>query len=243
MQENDAVVYYVWGVDNVAYGPIELPALVNWVQDERVVADSWIHRQDDAEWTRARDIPELKIFFRDKGPVRPDDTTITRRLGPDVQPAKLRRIKLFAGMDDLQILSFAKYLESVTVRQFATVVSEAEEGDGMYLILEGELRTRSAKDGREVILSTMGPGEFFGEMALLDHGLRSADVVANKDSVLLKISSKAFDRIVREAPALATPFLCALNKTEVARLRQLTAKYEASLNFSRSAGAGVPQAA
>lgn len=243
MEENDAAVFYVWGVDDVAYGPIELPALVNWVQDERVVADSWIYPHDRAEWVRARDVPELKIFFRDKQPARADDTTITRRLGPDVQPAKLRRIKLFAGMDDLQILSFAKYLENVPVRQFATVVREGEPGDSMYLILEGELRSRTVKDGRETTLNTMGIGEFFGEMALLDHGLRSADVVANKDSVLLKISASAFDRIVQEAPALATPFLYALSKTEVARLRQLIAKYEASLSFSRSAGAQVQYAA
>lgn len=238
MPENDEILYYVWGVDNVAYGPIELPALVNWVQDKRVVADSWVYRQEVAEWCRASELSELKMFFRGKTESRLDDTTITRRLGPDVQPSKLRRIKLFGGMDDLQIQSFAKYLESIPVRQFTTVVNEGEEGDAMYLILEGELRCRTVTDGRETTLSTMHTGEFFGEMALLDHGPRSTDVVANKDSVLLKISSTAFERIVHEAPALAAPFLYALSKTEVARLRQLIAKYEASITFSRSAGVG-----
>ena len=236
MQENEATLYQVWGIDNVAYGPIELPALVNWVQDQRVVTDSWVYRQDDRNWTKAGELPELKMFFRDKKPSRLDDTTIARRSGPDIQPAVLRRIKMFADMDDLQIMSFAKYLELVRVRQFDTVLREGAAGDAMYLLLEGEVRSRTVLDGRETTLTTMGAGEFFGEMALLDHGPRSADVIANKDSTLLKITSGAFASIIREAPALATPFLYALGKTSVSRMRQLIHKYEASISFSRSAG-------
>jgi CRP-like cAMP-binding protein len=56
-------------------------------------------------------------------------------------------------------------------------------------------------------------------MALFDHGPRSADVVANVDSQLLKISSAQFDRLTREAPALATPFLQATARTLAARIR------------------------
>jgi len=242
MEENPANMFHVWGIDNVAYGPIELPALVNWIQDQRVVADSWIFQQEKSAWLKARDIPELKMFFRDRKTSGVDDTTISLRVGPDVQPGMLRRIKMFADMDDLQIRSFTKYLDLVRVRQFDLVVREGDAGDAMYLILDGELRSRTVMDGRETTLTTIGAGEFFGEMALLDHGPRSADVVANKDSTLLKISSAAFDRIVREAAALATPFLYALSKTEVARMRQLIHKYEASISFSRSAGVRGPGA-
>ena len=240
MQDNEASYYNVWGVDNVAYGPIELPALINWIQDQRVVADSWIYRPDDATWSRAGQLAQLKMFFKDKRATQLDDTTIRQRAGPDVQPAMLRRIKMFAEMDDLQIMSFAKYLDVVRVRQFETVVREGEEGDAMYMIMDGELRSRALRGGKETTYNTMGIGEFFGEMALLDHGPRSADVVANKDSMLLKISASAFDRIVKEAAALATPFLYALSKTEVSRMRQLIHKYEASINFSRTAGVSVP---
>lgn len=240
MQENEAAYYNVWGVDHVAYGPIELPSLINWIQDQRVVADSWIYRQDELSWTKAGDLPELKMFFREKPRARLDDTTISRRAGPDVPPAVLRRIKMFANMDDLQIMSFAKYLELVRVRQFDTVVREGAGGDAMYLILEGELRSRTVLEGRETILTTLGIGDFFGEMALLDHGPRSADVVANKDSTLLKISTPAFEGIIKEAPALATTFIYTLSRTAVARMRQLMHRYEASINFSRTAGAGQP---
>lgn len=243
MQENEPSLYNVWGIDNVAYGPIELPALINWVQDQRVVGESWVYGQDKAQWCAAKDLPELKMFFRDKrGPEAPG-TTISRRVGPDVQPAMLRRIKMFADMDDLQIMSFAKYLDQVRVRQFEIVVREGDPGDAMYLILDGELRSRSVHEGRETTFNTMSSGEFFGEMALLDHGPRSADVVANKDSSLLKISAAAFDRIIKEAAALAAPFLYALSRTEVARMRQLIHKYEASIKFSRTAGVASATAA
>ena len=236
MQENEPILYNVWGVDNVAYGPIELPALINWVQDQRVIGQSWVFGQDKSQWCQAKDLPELKMFFRDKRAPEVPGTTITRRAGPDVQPAMLRRIKMFAEMDDLQIMSFAKYLDMVRVRQFDVVVRVGDPGDAMYLILDGELRSRAIHQGRETTLNTMGSGEFFGEMALLDHGPRSADVVANKDSTLLKISAAAFDRIIKEAAALAAPFLYALSRTEVARMRQLIHKYEASINFARTAG-------
>jgi len=86
-------------------------------------------------------------------------------------------------------------------------------------VMAGELRARVVVNGRETILATFGPGDFFGDIALFDHGPRSADVVANVDSTLLKITATAFDRLTREAPALATPFLQATARTLSARIR------------------------
>jgi CRP-like cAMP-binding protein len=97
--------------------------------------------------------------------------------------------------------------------------SQGEISDSMFLVLGGELRARAVVNGRETILSTFGPGDFFGDMALFDHGPRSADVVANVDSTLLKITSLSFERLTREAPALATPFLQATARTLAARIR------------------------
>src|SRR6185436_1640288 len=96
---------------------------------------------------------------------------------------------------------------------------QGEVGDAMYLILEGELRVRINVMGKETILTTLGIGEFFGDISLFDHGPRSADVVANSDSVLLKISSSAFDQLAKAAPEIATPFLRAVGQTMSARIR------------------------
>ena len=97
--------------------------------------------------------------------------------------------------------------------------NQGDPSDAMFLVLGGELRARTMIGGRETILATFGPGDFFGEMSLFDHGPRSADVVANVDSTLLKITSVAFDRLTREMPALATPFLQATARTLSARIR------------------------
>ena len=101
--------------------------------------------------------------------------------------------------------------------------------------MEGELRARVVIGEQEMILSTFGPGEFFGDMSLFDNGPRSADVVANVDCALLKISTAAFNRLTREAPALATPFLQATARTLAARIRsdnkrlgQMTQQFSAS---------------
>ena len=71
---------------------------------------------------------------------------------------------------------------------------------------------------------------------MFDHGPRSADVIANQDSTLLKISSAAFEKLIREAPELAAPFLFAVGKTLAARIRADNKRFGDSLAFARAAG-------
>jgi CRP-like cAMP-binding protein len=227
----------VWGADNVSYGPVELPTLINWIKDERVTADSWVYFEPDALWQKAAHFAELKMFFerKPKGPSVTETTVLSQR--PQLKPGALRRIKVLAGMDEKQLESFIKYMQIVHCRQFNHVVHKGEHGDAMYLVLEGELRAFTVVDGKEATLSTMTTGDFFGEISLLDQGPRSAEVIANEESTLLKISSSAFERLVAEAPALALPFLLALSRSVVGRVRTLTKRYEDSIHFSRMASA------
>jgi len=140
-------------------------------------------------------------------------------------------------MEEKQLQSFVQFMEVVNVAQFAQVFRKGEHGEAMYLVLEGELRARVVVGGKETTLSTMTAGDFFGEISLLDEGPRSADVIANADSRLLKISATAFDRVMREAPALASSFLYGLSKSIGARVRVLTQKYQDSIHLSRLASA------
>ncbi len=230
---DDAPRYYVWGLDNVAYGPVELPLLTNWVLDERVIADTWVFGKGNEAWLKAGQMEELTIFFergsrRDRGGA---GRSAARLSG--IKIGSLRRIKLLAGLEERQLESFVQYMEVVDVKQFAEVFRKGENSDAMYLVLEGELRARVMVDKKETTLSTMTTGDFFGEIALLDHGPRSADVIANTDSRLLKISASAFERVLGEAPALAASFLYGLSKSIGARVRVLTHKYQDSIHFSR----------
>jgi CRP-like cAMP-binding protein len=103
--------------------------------------------------------------------------------------------------------------------QHSEVIKQGEPGDAMFLILSGELRARTMFGGRETILATFSTGDFFGEMSLFDRGPRSADVIANVDSSVLRLSTGSFERLTRDTPSLATPFLKATSRTLAARIR------------------------
>jgi len=230
---NDAPAYSIWGVDNVVYGPVDLPMLVNWVQEERVTADSWIYRQDTDAWQKAAHIPELKMFFQTRGATHATEPTLDTT-SMTLRPGTLRRVRILAGLNDAQLERFGRISELHPVRQWTEIVKQGSPADGMYLVLEGEVRVRMMIGGKESILATLAAGEFFGEVALFDNGPRSADVVANQDSLLLKISAGAFQRLVSEAPDQAAPFLFAICQTLIGRIRADNKRYHDSVTFVRT---------
>jgi cyclic nucleotide-binding protein len=209
--------FIVWGVDKTAYGPVELPILVSWVKDERVTSDTWIYAANKGTWQKANEVPELQMFFRAKSSSASTGIPINGVTGID--PRSLRRVKILGGMTDEQLQRFADFMEIEQVPQWAVIVKQGDPGDTMYLILQGELRVRMNDLGKETILATLGPGEFFGDISLFDHGPRSADVVANADSLVLKISSCSIEQLSKAAPELATPFLRNIGQTLSARIR------------------------
>jgi len=236
--ENAAKIstYRVWGLDSVVYGAVDLPGLIQWIRDERVKADQWIFAEHDNRWQKAADLPELQATLRSKPPAGVTGADPVSKGGRSlgVKPDALRRMKVFAGLDDRQVESFVRYMERIQCPQFSHIVRKGEHGDAMYIVLEGELRALAMVDGKESALATIAVGETFGEISLIDQGPRSSDVVANRDSVLLKFSSVAFDQLLREAPALAVPFLMALSRSVVGRVRGLTKRYEDSVHFIRT---------
>jgi CRP/FNR family cyclic AMP-dependent transcriptional regulator len=225
--------FIVWGIDQTPYGPVELPMLVSWVKDERVTADTWVYVAKNASWLKAGQVPELQMFFRPKD--RPASTEGPAGSVRGIDPRALRRIKILAGMSDGQLERFAQFLQAEKVPQWSVVVKQGDHGDAMYFILEGELRVRINIMGKETILATLAAGDVFGDISLFDHGPRSADVVANADSLVVKFSASAFDDLAKAAPDLATPFLLAMGRTLTARIRADNKRYGDSVKFSRAA--------
>ena len=235
METNESVNYWIWGADNIAYGPVELPGLVTWIKQSKVTATTWVFKEMDEAWVHASDLPELKIFFKSK--LTPGTAASADAAG--IHPGSLRRIKMLADVEQRLLSSLLPYLEVVKVPPFGTVVSKGDHGDALFMVLEGEVRARVMVDGRETTLSTMGVGECFGELALVDEGPRSADVIANQPSILVKVSAAALKRLFAEAPALAAPFMLALTRGIAQRVRVLTKRYEDSIHFSRVGGAAA----
>jgi len=203
--------FIVWGADLSPYGPVNLPTLVSWIKAQRVTADTWIFADTDSGWHRAAEVAELQLLFQ------PKKSGSAAAAGVDSQA--LRQLRLLAGLSDEQLARFITFMEILPVPQAATVVKQGDRGDAMYVVLEGELRVRMNSGGKETLLATLKTGDFFGDISIFDHGPRSADVVANSRSVLLKISSAAFASMAKAAPDLATPFLLAIGRTLTARIR------------------------
>ena len=203
--------FFIWGIDDSPYGPVPLPVLLEWIKDERVLPDTWIFTRNGGVWQKASDFSQLKEYF-DENPFA--DTPPAR-----FKSGSLRRIKILADMKDAQLAHLADFLELHDVLQHTVIVRQGDPGDAMFLILSGELRARKLINDREAILTTFGPGDFFGEMSLFDQGPRSADVVANVDSTVLRLTTRAFEKLTREMPSLATPFLQATSRTLSARIR------------------------
>ena len=210
--------FRVWASDDVVYGPVELPVLVDWVGDERILRSTWIFSEASQSWSRAEEVPELQALFGD-GSEAPPGPAEASPLIPGIKPGSLRRVKIFAGMNDTQLGRFAQLMEVVKVASFKEIVKQGGPGDAMYAVLDGELRARLLSGGRETTLATFQPGDVFGEITLFDDGPRSADVLANVDSTLLRISSARFDELCAKHPDLATPLLLALGRTLTGRIR------------------------
>jgi CRP/FNR family transcriptional regulator, cyclic AMP receptor protein len=226
--------FFVWGIDQTAYGPVELPTLVSWVKDQRVTADTWIFATRNCSWQEAADVPELQMFFRSK-PNGASNGVASMTTPRGLDPRALRRIKILGTMTDEQLERFADFVEVEKVPQWSLIVKQGDPGNSMYFVLEGELRARISVLGQETVLATLSAGDFFGDISLFDHGPRSADVVANNDSLVVKFSAAAFDKLANEAPEIATPFLRAVGRTLSARIRNDNKRYGDSVKFSRAA--------
>lgn len=176
-------------------------------------------------------MPELKSVFKTANAPQ-----TTSGISGKFKPGTLRRVKVLADLGDEQLERFASFMALESIKQWTELVKQGMAGDTMYLILDGEFRVRLMIGGKETILAHFGAGDCFGDMALFDDGPRSADVVADQDSTVLKISKQAMTRLIQEAPDLAAPFLFAMGKTLAARIRADNKRIKDSVAFARGGG-------
>jgi CRP-like cAMP-binding protein len=129
----------------------------------------------------------------------------------------LRTVPLFAELTDADIASLSQLAAPRRYPKDTVVFFENEEGDFFFIILQGRIKvTILGDDGREIILSVLGPGDFFGEMALLDNEPRSATAIAVEDSELLSLHRTDFQSVVSDNRSIQA----ALIKILTARLRR-----------------------
>ena len=138
-------------------------------------------------------------------------------------PVVLRNVALFSGLDDVELEKLSKVSGRKRVERGAFVVRSGENTDSLYVLLAGRAKvTNVDEEGREIILAWLGPGEFFGEMGLIDGSPRSADVVALEPCELLVLGKADFQRCLAENFPVALKMMMIL----VRRLREADRKIE-----------------
>jgi CRP-like cAMP-binding protein len=123
----------------------------------------------------------------------------------------LAAVPLFAEVPRRHVARLAKVANIQRLPAYTRIVREGERGDSFCLLLEGHASVKAAR--RRAI--QIGPGDFFGELSLLDGLPRSATVEAQEDVVLARIGRKDFLKMVQSEPKVAV----ALLKTMAGRLR------------------------
>jgi CRP/FNR family cyclic AMP-dependent transcriptional regulator len=134
----------------------------------------------------------------------------------DSKADHLRQVRLFSALNGKELATVARATDEVTVPAGKTLCEEGRPGHEFFLILDGKAAV--VRNGRRV--ATLGPGDYFGELALLDRGPRSATVKADTDMTLFVLGQREFSGVLDEIPGLAHKLLTAM----AARLREADSK-------------------
>ena len=103
----------------------------------------------------------------------------------------VRKAPLFTALDDAAAASLRASMDSVKIAKGSVLFAEGDEGDHLYVIVDGKLKLgTSSGDGRENLLSILGPGEMFGEVSLFDPGPRTSTATAVTDAKLLSLGQE-----------------------------------------------------
>jgi CRP/FNR family transcriptional regulator, cyclic AMP receptor protein len=128
----------------------------------------------------------------------------------------LRSVPLFADLEEAELESFSHVAVPRSFPGGTRVFHEGDHSDACYIVREGAFRvTREHSDGRAITLATLGPGDIFGELAMLDGEVRSASVEALDDGELLALPAGDVRSLLARHPDITVKLVAAL----VRRLR------------------------
>jgi CRP-like cAMP-binding protein len=116
---------------------------------------------------------------------------------------RLAKVPLFAGLDKKHLREVSSLVTQIDVKEGKTLTREGEHGNEFVIILEGEAEVRV---GDEVV-ATRGPGDYFGEIALIANRPRTATVVAKTPMKFEVIGRREFQTMLHDNPSIATELL------------------------------------
>lgn len=136
----------------------------------------------------------------------------------------LDKVDLFASATPDERAQIESYTSRRRYPRGTVIVAEGDSNQSLYVIVSGKVKVYlTDADGREIILRFQGPGEYFGELALLDDAPRSATVIGVEPTELLVLPKAGFERCLIEHPSTAISTIRALTR----RVRTLTEEVRA----------------
>jgi SulP family sulfate permease len=178
-----------------------------------------------------RDDSPVKVFDEVDSALEWVEARLLKEAGVDhvhAAPMELLDIDLFQGRKPESLVALEACMERRSFKAGERIFACGDEGDELFLVRRGAVRiVLPLEGGKSHHLITFARGNFFGEMAFLDHARRSADAVADSDADLFSLSRKAFDEFSEEHKKVANNLLEGLARSLAIRLRYADAELSA----------------
>lgn len=141
---------------------------------------------------------------------------------PDDRAAILARIPLFHGLNKRHLNQLSKRFIPRSYKAGQAIVTQGKGGEGMFVITSGSAEAiLETSDGTKTVVNTFGPANFFGEVAMLDDGPRTASVIATADTECLVLTRSDFIAVMQNDAEMATEIAMALAR----RLRRAVSAF------------------
>ena len=125
----------------------------------------------------------------------------------------LQRVPLFQSLKSRQLERLAARFVERSYPAGKAIVTQGMGGEGFFIVVSGKAEAvREKQDGTKVVVNTFGPGDYFGEMALLDEGIRTASVITQENTECLILTSWDFLAILKDDAEMAVDILQELAK-------------------------------
>ena len=122
--------------------------------------------------------------------------------------ALLKKVNLFSNLSEAHLSNIADFCVERSFREGGIIIKQGNPGIGLYVICSGKVKiVKETAGGEKLDIAELGPGDFFGEMTVLDNAPRSADVIALEESRCLVLSAWDFNARMKVDPEIALKIL------------------------------------
>ncbi len=210
------------------------------VSDEYSTFLTWVHKVSQPMTPKERELVKkdlLKAIYGSGRSRAPVPSAARKKTREDLEI--MAGIPLFEELDDFELDELARLAVKEQFAVGQTVFDEGDDGDKMYIIIQGKADViKSISGNKTQVLVTLGRGEFFGEMSLIDAEPRSAAVMALDDLTLLSISKQDLDHLVTISSSIAAKLYKFFVQILVGRLRDTNEKIKSFMSMAEKLSGG-----